>query len=99
MFFCLHENSKLTPAALVRSQMSRKEIMKQIGRLFLLRVNISLVGSMIDSPVRPLHSLSFYRAYVALMRFGGFYRNSFGRSLIWNLSMELSRRTSRSRRG
>jgi uncharacterized Rmd1/YagE family protein len=32
--------------------MSRKEIMKQIGRLFLLRVNISLVGSMIDSPVR-----------------------------------------------
>lgn len=35
-------------------QMSRKEIMKQIGRLFLLRVNISLVGSMIDSPVRPV---------------------------------------------
>ena len=27
--------------------------MKQIGNLFILRININLVGSILDSPVRP----------------------------------------------
>lgn len=31
----------------------RSEIMKQIGNLFILRININLVGSILDSPVRP----------------------------------------------
>ena len=30
----------------------RSEIMKQIGNLFILRININLVGSILDSPVR-----------------------------------------------
>jgi uncharacterized Rmd1/YagE family protein len=43
----------------------RSEIMKQIGNLFILRININLVGSILDSPVCPttLHLLlilSFY---------------------------------------
>jgi len=29
----------------------RSEIMKQIGNLFILRININLVGSILDSPV------------------------------------------------
>lgn len=31
--------------------MPRSEIMKQIGNLFILRININLVGSVLDSPV------------------------------------------------
>jgi len=31
--------------------MHHDEIMQQIGRLFFLRMNISLVGSVLDSPV------------------------------------------------
>ena len=34
----------------------RSEIMKQIGNLFILRININLVGSILDSPVRLLLS-------------------------------------------
>ena len=34
----------------------RSEIMKQIGNLFILRININLVGSILDSPVRLLPS-------------------------------------------
>jgi hypothetical protein len=33
------------------SQLPRSEIMKQIGNLFILRININLVGSILDSPV------------------------------------------------
>lgn len=33
--------------------MPRSEIMKQIGNLFILRININLVGSILDSPVSP----------------------------------------------
>lgn len=31
--------------------MPHKEIMQQIGRLFILRMNINLVGSVLDAPV------------------------------------------------
>lgn len=36
--------------------MNHKEIMRKIGELFLLRTNINSVGSVLDSPVRPLSS-------------------------------------------
>ena len=40
--------------------MPHTEIMQQIGQLFILRMNLNLVGSVLDSPemfwVRPLQS-------------------------------------------
>ena len=36
--------------------MKHTEIMQQIGQLFVLRININLVGSVLDAPVRP-HSV------------------------------------------
>lgn len=39
--------------------MRHSEIMQQIGELFLLRININLVGSVLDYPVRRIYS--YYR--------------------------------------
>lgn len=42
--------------------MPHGEIMRQIGQLFLLRMNINLVGNVLDAPVRfPLAFSSFTR--------------------------------------
>jgi uncharacterized Rmd1/YagE family protein len=41
-------------------QMHHDEIMQQIGQLFILRMNINLVGSVLDSPVRSLCRISTF---------------------------------------
>lgn len=56
-------------------QMPRKEIMKQIGSLFILRINWG--GSILDSPVRP--SLLLLNIADAASR-----RNCSGHTRIWN---------------
>ena len=47
------EDTKSIPADIATSgkvKMSRRDIMKHIGELFILRININLQGSVLDSP-------------------------------------------------
>lgn len=73
------EDTKSIPqdvATTGKVNMSRRDIMKHIGELFILRININLQGSVLDSPelmwAVSLHSsTSIFEQYVD--RFG--YRN------------------------
>ncbi|ELU44392.1 DUF155 domain-containing protein [Rhizoctonia solani AG-1 IA] len=49
----LSEAGKIGVRSMVSLRMPHGEIMRQIGQLFLLRMNINLVGNVLDSPVRP----------------------------------------------